>query len=99
MTTSERDLPPANLESNRAAPTTDRPPGVPRSRTAHLDFVDQLLIAAAETTGSARVRLLNEAVVRFKPMADALGLPRETARELAYKQLTVSAAVQAKLNA
>lgn len=34
-----------------------------------------------------------------KPMADALGLPRETARELAYKQLTVSPAVQAKLTA
>lgn len=34
-----------------------------------------------------------------KPMADALGLPRETARELAFRQLTLSRAVQAKLAA
>jgi len=92
VTTSERDLPPADLESNRAAPTTDRPPGVPRSRTAHLDFVDQLLIAAAETTGTARVRLLNEAVVRFKPMADALAA-RYTGRGIPNEDLTQVAAL------
>jgi AcrR family transcriptional regulator len=34
-----------------------------------------------------------------KPMADALGLPRETARELAYKQLTVSPGLREKLRA
>jgi AcrR family transcriptional regulator len=33
-----------------------------------------------------------------KPMADALGLPRETARQLAYRQLTVSHAAQKKLS-
>jgi RNA polymerase sigma-B factor len=59
-------------------------------RPAHLDFVDQLLIAAAEETGARRMRMLNEAVVRFMPVAESLaaryagrGIPREDLTQVA----------------
>lgn len=59
-------------------------------RPANLDFVDQLLVAAAATTGTRRVRMLNEAVVRFMPMAESLaarytgrGIPREDLTQVA----------------
>jgi AcrR family transcriptional regulator len=71
---------------------------------AILRLVDQL---AGDDHDAAHIReeTLNLVLMALgdallgKPMADALGLPRETARELAYKQLTVSPAVQAKLDA
>jgi RNA polymerase sigma-B factor len=59
-------------------------------RPAHLDFVDQLLIAAATATGSSRLRMLNDAVVRFMPVAESLagryagrGIPLEDLAQVA----------------
>lgn len=59
-------------------------------RPAHLDFVDQLLIGAGEATGPCRVRMLNEAVVRFMPVAESLaaryagrGIPQEDLTQVA----------------
>jgi AcrR family transcriptional regulator len=72
--------------------------------TAILKLVDQLAGDDHEA-GHIREETLNLVLMALgdallgKPMADALGLPRETARELAYRQLTVSPAVQAKLAA
>ncbi len=70
---------------------------------AILKLVDQL---GAEDHDVAHIReeTLNLVLMALgdallgKPMADALGLPRETARELAYKQLTVSPGFQSKLH-
>jgi RNA polymerase sigma-B factor len=63
---------------------------VDQGRPVHLDFVDQLLIAAAEATGAARLRMLNEAVVRFMPVAESLasrytgrGIPRDDLTQVA----------------
>jgi RNA polymerase sigma-B factor len=61
-------------------------------RPAHLDFVDQLLIAAATATGSTRVRMLNEAVVRFMPVAEALA-SRYSGRGIPAEDLTQVAAL------
>jgi RNA polymerase sigma-B factor len=59
-------------------------------RLANLDFVDQLLIGATAATGSSRVRMLNEAVVRFMPVAESLaaryagrGIPQEDLSQVA----------------
>jgi RNA polymerase sigma-B factor len=59
-------------------------------RPAHHDYVDQLLLAATEASGAARVRLLNEAVVQFMPVAESLaaryagrGIPREDLTQVA----------------
>jgi RNA polymerase sigma-B factor len=60
------------------------------SRPAHLDFVDQLLLAAASATGPRRLRILNDAVVRFMPVAESLaaryvgrGIPQEDLAQVA----------------
>jgi RNA polymerase sigma-B factor len=59
-------------------------------RRVNLDYVDQLLVNAAEATGSHRMRLLNEAVVRFMPVAESLasrftgrGIPQEDLSQVA----------------
>jgi RNA polymerase sigma-B factor len=46
--------------------------GVPTARIAQLGRVDQLLLSAAELTGTGRIRRLNEAVERFMPVAESL---------------------------
>lgn len=60
------------------------------ARPAHLDFVDQLLIEASAATGAGRIRMLNEAVVRFMPIAESLaaryagrGIPQEDLAQVA----------------
>jgi RNA polymerase sigma-B factor len=84
MTTSEQDLP------TRATTPPEKHSRIPTARAAHLDYVDQLLVSAAGATGAARLRLLNEAVVRFKPVADSLagrysgrGIPSEDLAQVA----------------
>jgi RNA polymerase sigma-B factor len=61
-----------------------------QSHSVHLELVDQLLVAAAEATGAARVRMLNEAVIRFMPVAESLaarykgrGIPRDDLGQVA----------------
>jgi len=59
-------------------------------RPAHLDYVDQLLIAACQASGASRVRMLNQAVVQFMPVAESLaaryagrGIPQEDLTQVA----------------
>jgi len=75
-------------ELRRAAP--ERINDASQTRPAHLDFVDQLLIGAATATGASRMRALNEAVVRFMPVAESLaarysgrGIPQEDLSQVA----------------
>ena len=70
---------------------------------AILRLVDEL--SDGDKDGSIRQETLNLVLMALgdallgKPMADALGLPRETARELAYRQLIASPGLQARIAA
>ncbi len=75
-----------SMSEKRRDGTTEASDG----RAAHLDFVDQLLIAAASATGASRLRMLNDAVVRFVPVAESLaaryagrGIPQEDLAQVA----------------
>ena len=71
---------------------------------AILRLVDELT-EGADSHGTLRQETLNLVLMALgdallgKPMADALGLPRETARDLAYKQLIASPGLQARIAA
>ena len=68
---------------------------------AILRLVDEL--AVDNDDGRIRQETLNLVLMALgdallgKPMADALGLPRETARELAYRQLLASPGLEARI--
>ncbi|HTI31672.1 MAG TPA: TetR family transcriptional regulator [Sphingomonas sp.] len=70
---------------------------------AILRLVDEL--AVDNDDGRIRQETLNLVLMALgdallgKPMADALGLPRETARELAYRQLLASPGLEARIAA
>lgn len=60
--------------------------------TEQLDRIDDLLIAAADEVGVARLRMLNEAAVRFMPVAESLAL-RYSGRGIAHEDLSQVAAL------
>jgi RNA polymerase sigma-B factor len=60
--------------------------------TEQLDRIDELLIAAADAIGATRLRMLNEAAVRFMPVAESLAL-RYSGRGIPHEDLCQVAAL------